>query len=129
MGVHCDFAIDISTLPCGSLPVIIVGHTSCGGVKASIAASEASKGADGSASSTCLSRYLVRLASLATELKENGTVTEQDSDEDFERKLTTANVQRQIENLKKSEVIQRNWTTAKSTLAEGKTCKKVRLHG
>ena len=51
------------------------------------------------------------------------------SPEDFSKRLTTENVRRQIENLVNSEVIQRNWTTGKSTLVEGKVCKKVTLHG
>lgn len=49
--------------------------------------------------------------------------------DEFVRKLTTANVVRQVNNLVNSEVIQRNWKTGESTLVPGKKCVKVKVHG
>lgn len=105
--------------------IVVVGHTSCGGVNAAIGG--CAHGPPAETADTCLGRYLIPLTKLAYQVK---TSAEKElSPEEFQNKLTTANVRQQIENLKNSEVIQRNWTTGKSTVIPGKQCAKVRLHG
>lgn len=105
--------------------VIIVGHTSCGGVSAAIAG--ASSGPPAETAPSSLGRYLVPLTKHAYQIRQESK--EELDPPAFVKKLTTENVKKQLENLKASEVIQRNWTTGESTLVPGKVCKKVRLHG
>lgn len=119
-------------LPPKKITVVVVGHTSCGGVSASIAAAAAAAADPTLASTpppTSLGRYLVPLVRLAAELRANEYVGPDTTKDEFVRKLTTANVERQVQNLVKSEVIQRNWTTGESTLVPGKKCVKVKIHG
>ncbi|CAO1629757.1 unnamed protein product [Sympodiomycopsis kandeliae] len=122
---NSNAALTFAVEALGIEDIIVVGHTSCGGVNAAI--SGCAHGPPSATASTSLGRYLIPLTQLAHDLK---TASQKElSPEEFQSKLTTANVKRQIENLKNSEVIKRNWSTGESTLIPGKVCTKVRLHG
>lgn len=123
-----DAALTFAIEALGVEDIIVVGHTSCGGINA--AAAGAASGPPAETAPSSLGRYLIPLTKLAYSLR--SALPNGGADVDaaaFQKKLTTENVKKQLENLKQSEVIQRNWTSGKSTLVEGKVCKKVTLHG
>lgn len=114
-----------------ALSVILVGHTSCGGVLASLSCAK-----DVSAEtlpSPELDRFLKPLIKLCAKtrkemgFKDGEEVSEEDSAK-LVRKATEANVKAQVEKVAASKIIQANWAGKKSAFpGEPKT--KVQIHG
>lgn len=100
--------------------VIIVGHTSCGGVLASIS------GAKGDAlpQSDALKRYLTPLVTLCKGVIEK----EPGSSEEILKRATYENVKAQVNNVVNSKVVQANWAGKRSAF-EGAPKAKIHVHG
>ncbi|KAL9937283.1 hypothetical protein V8E36_003692 [Tilletia maclaganii] len=102
--------------------VVVVGHTSCGGMSAATAAATT-----GSLPYGALGRYLTSLVELAKELKANEEAAKLEHD-DFIRLLTEESVKRTMQKIAKSDVIQDNWAGKTSPLSN-KVMNKVTMHG
>ncbi|CAD7063798.1 unnamed protein product [Tilletia caries] len=91
--------------------IIVVGHTSCGGMIA--ATNVATKG---EAPGGALGRYLTPLVELAKSLKENEEAAKLE-DADFVRLLTEESVKRSMRLIAASDIIQDNWAGKVSPLS------------
>ncbi|KDN53330.1 carbonic anhydrase [Tilletiaria anomala UBC 951] len=103
--------------------VVVVGHTSCGGVNAAIAA--ASSAADGKKTESPLSRYLTPLVQLAGRVQ---TECSSLSGPELANQVLEASVKQQVENVVQTDVIQSNWKGEVSPLSN-KVMSKVAVHG
>lgn len=103
--------------------VVVVGHTSCGGVLAAIAG--AAKGPPAETSDSPLFRHLTPLTKLAYRVSQENPGLEGAA---LVEKVTAESVKEQIENIVATDVIQDNWAGKESPLS-GKVMKKVDVHG
>ena len=94
-----------------STPVVLVGHSNCGGAAACY---DAACAGPAGAPSDSLGRWLAPLVDLATSLN----LADSDRPSAL-AKLVDANVRKQVENLAASDVMQNAWAAGKS----------VRVHG
>lgn len=104
--------------------ILVVGHSSCGGVMASIASAEkppTPEALEGSA----LLRHLVPLFDLTK--KVIGANPELKGDE-LAKKVVVESVKLQIDNIVSTNIIKDNWSEVKSPLS-GKVMNKVQVHG
>ena len=104
--------------------VVVVGHTSCGGVNAAIAGTEAPPSNEALEFSALL-RHLVPLTQVATKVvKQNPDL----KGEALAEKVIYESVKLQVENIVSTNIIQDNWKEVPSPLS-GKVMKKVQVHG
>lgn len=113
--------------------VIVVGHTSCGGVAAAV--NQAIKEQDEDhelPSSSALTRHLTPLTGLARYLRvrvrERNLMSAESMQDHLVPLLTEASVRRQIQNIVDHPVIQDNWNQKVSPL-NGKVNPRVTIHG
>ena len=113
--------------------VIVVGHTSCGGVTAAV--NQAIKEQDEDhelPSSSALTRHLAPLTGLARYLRvrvrERNLMSAESMQDHLVPLLTGASVRRQIQNIVEHPVIQDNWNQKVSPL-NGKVNPRVTIHG
>lgn len=117
-------------LPISSSPtplVVIVGHESCGGVAASLAAARSAGETSPPSPEGALQRHLSPLVKLAQSVvldPENKDL----SDAELVQKITEASVISQMKNVAETDVLERNWKGEKSPLS-GKVMEKVTVHG
>ncbi|KAK0546647.1 hypothetical protein OC846_001380 [Tilletia horrida] len=102
--------------------VVVVGHTSCGGMIAATGVADS-----GSAPGGALGRYLTPLVKLAKSLKENPEAAKLEQ-ADFVRLLTEESVKQSMRNIAATDVIKDNWAGKPSPLS-GKVMKKITIHG
>ncbi|KAK0522712.1 hypothetical protein OC835_006484 [Tilletia horrida] len=91
--------------------VVVVGHTSCGGMIAATGAA-----ATGAAPGGALGRYLTPLVGLAKKLKENEEAAKLEQPE-FVRLLTEESVKQSMRHIASTEVIKDNWAGKASPLS------------
>lgn len=108
------------------LPVIIVGHTTCGGINAAIAGSSAPISSDPAPSA--LGRYLTPLVRLARSVSEDAQSEGSISPTDLARRVTEENIKQQMRNVLLTECLRANWKGEKAGLS-GKVMQKVCVHG
>ncbi|UZJ51105.1 hypothetical protein CBS101457_000425 [Exobasidium rhododendri] len=128
-----DSAMSVLTYAVEALGVeyiVIVGHTSCGGVLASLASA---KDVSTPLPSPELERFLKPLVDLCTSVrKELGIKEGEEPSAELQatllRKATEANVQAQVEKVVASKIVQSNWA-GKNLSFPGKPKHKVKVHG
>ncbi|PWN49377.1 carbonic anhydrase [Violaceomyces palustris] len=121
-----DNAISVLTYAVQALGVehvVVVGHTSCGGVNAAIAGSEIP--IPEVPASTALFRHLTPLTKLAFDVKKENPGLE---GAELAAKVTEASVKRQMKNIIETDVIKGNWSGEVSPLSN-KVMNKVTVHG
>ena len=108
-----------------SIPVVVVGHTKCGGAAASLAAvkagSEPTRTLHDYPASNPLNKWLTPLTKLGISLKSKLTST---SDDQALQLLIEENVKKQVDEISKTCVIKEAWKNE----VEGKG-RAVRVHG
>ncbi|KAJ1031893.1 hypothetical protein NDA13_002277 [Ustilago tritici] len=104
--------------------VVVVGHTSCGGVNAAIAGAGAPASQDALQSSALL-RHLVPLTQVAKRVIDANPGLEET---ELAQKIIYQSVKLQIDNIVSTDVIQDNWKGLTSPLS-GKVMNKVTIHG
>ena len=104
--------------------VVVVGHTSCGGVNAAIAGAGAPASQDALQSSALL-RHLVPLTQVAKRVLDANPGLEET---ELAQKIIYQSVKLQIDNIVSTDVIQDNWKGLTSPLS-GKVMNKVTIHG
>ncbi|KAJ1030438.1 hypothetical protein NDA16_001347 [Ustilago loliicola] len=104
--------------------VVVVGHTSCGGVNAAIAGANAPPSQEALQSSALL-RHLVPLTQVAKKVVDaNPDLPE----EELAQKVIYESVKLQVDNIVSTNIIQDNWKGVTSSLS-GKVMNKVQVHG
>ncbi|KAI3627973.1 carbonic anhydrase [Malassezia furfur] len=135
--LHDDSAVSALTFAVQALGVehiIVVGHTSCGGVAAAVkqVLRERDESISEVTQSTALTRHLTPLTDLARylyiKLHERHTMDEAQLQERLMRLVTEASVRRQIQNIVDHPVVQDNWRQKVSPL-NGKVNPRVTIHG
>ncbi|ETS63458.1 hypothetical protein PaG_01743 [Moesziomyces aphidis] len=104
--------------------VVVVGHTSCGGVLAAIAGASAPPSKDALESSALL-RHLVPLTQVAKKVTEANPELQ---GAELADKVIYESVKLQVENIVSTNIIQDNWKGVTSPLS-GKVMNKVQVHG
>lgn len=134
---HDDSAVSALTFAVQALGVehvIVVGHTSCGGVAAAVrqALREQDEAYAEPVASTALYRHLTPLTDLARYLRvkvsERNIWSEETMQEHLIPLLTEASVRKQMQNIVDHPVIQDNWNQKVSPL-NGKVNPRVTIHG
>lgn len=111
-------------------PVVVVGHTSCGGVLASLGCA---KDPATPLPSPELSRFLKPLVGLCSSVRsemglKDGEEPSEEMQADLLRKATEANVKAQVANVAASKIIQANWA-GKNSAFPGQSKYKIKVHG
>ena len=108
-----------------AIPVVVVGHTKCGGATASLAAvkagSEATRTLQDLPATDPLNQWLTPLTTLGISLKSKLTSK---SDDEALQFLIEENVKKQVDEICRTSIIKEAWKNE----VEGKG-KKVRVHG
>lgn len=104
--------------------IVIVGHTSCGGVHAACVAASSSDTESGVDNSP-LSRYLSPLSNLARKIRREHPEVDEHR---WSQLVTEASVADQVANVAASPVVQANWRGVPSPIT-GKVTPKVTVHG
>lgn len=110
--------------------VIIVGHTSCGGVLASLSGAKGDVLPD----SKSLQRYLTPLVNLCGSVRDSMGLGQGQEPKDTDaqdallKKATEENVKAQVRKVADSKVIQANWS-GKRTAFPGEPKAKIQIHG
>lgn len=133
---HDDGAMSALTFAVQALGVehvIVVGHTSCGGVATAVQQVLQEQADDFEPMPvSALTRHLNPLFDLARYLRarvrERHTMSEAEMKEKLQPLLTEASVRRQIQNIVESSVVQDNWNQKPSPLS-GKVNPRVTVHG
>ncbi|WFD29350.1 carbonic anhydrase [Malassezia sp. CBS 17886] len=113
--------------------IIVVGHTSCGGVAAAVQQVIREQADDAEMpKSTALTRHLAPLTELArflrVKVRERHTLDESEMQTRLVTLLTEASVRKQIQNIVDHPVVQDNWNQQASPLS-GKVNPRVTVHG
>ncbi|CEH13644.1 Predicted carbonic anhydrase involved in protection against oxidative damage [Ceraceosorus bombacis] len=103
--------------------IVVVGHTSCGGVAASLQCAASKQDLP----SAPLARYLTPLISLADKIRASPEAQGL-SEAELVQLITERSVKQQMENIVESDVIKANWAGKKSAFP-GEASKKVEVHG
>ncbi|SJX60233.1 related to carbonic anhydrase [Sporisorium reilianum f. sp. reilianum] len=104
--------------------VVVVGHTSCGGVNAAIAGASAPPSQEALESSALL-RHLVPLTQVAKKVVDANPGL---PDAELAQKVIYESVKLQVNNIVSTSIIQDNWNGVTSPLS-GKVMNKVQVHG
>ncbi|CDW94534.1 hypothetical protein [Sporisorium scitamineum] len=104
--------------------VVVVGHTSCGGVNAAIAGASAPPSQEALESSALL-RHLVPLTQVAKKVVDTNPGLE---GSELAQKVVYESVKLQVENIVSTSIIQDNWKGVTSPLS-GQVMNKVQVHG
>lgn len=104
--------------------VVVVGHSSCGGVIASIAGTSSPPTQEALQSSALL-RHLVPLQEVA---KKVVAANPDLKGKELEEKVVAESVKLQVDNIVSTDIIKDNWNGVKSPLS-GKVMNKVQVHG
>ncbi|EPQ32323.1 uncharacterized protein PFL1_00519 [Pseudozyma flocculosa PF-1] len=121
---NANSVLEFAVQALGVEHVVVVGHTSCGGVIAAINGSSNGPPPD-EAAATPLFRHLTPLTKLAYRVAQaNPGVT----GAELNALVTRESVREQVDNVVKSATIQSNWKEETSPLS-GKVMKKVQVHG
>lgn len=135
--LHDDSAVSALTFAVQALGVehiIVVGHTSCGGVQAAVkqVISEQDEKYPEPKANTALNRHLTPLTDLARYLRvkvhERHTWDENTMQKHLVPLLAEASVRKQIQNISEHPVVQDNWNQKVSPL-NGKVNPRVTIHG
>lgn len=134
--LHDDSAVSALTFAVQALGVehvIVVGHTSCGGVAAAVKQALKEQEDDYEPPpSSALARHLSSLTELAryfrVRVRERNIMSGKSMQERLVPLLTEASVRRQIQNIVEHPVIQDNWNQRVSPL-NGKVNPRVTIHG
>ncbi|PWZ02874.1 carbonic anhydrase [Testicularia cyperi] len=122
-----DNALSVLTFAVQALGIehiVVVGHTSCGGINAAIAGA-ANPPAKEALDSSPLLRHLVPLTQIAQEVVKTNPGLQ---GSELAEKVVRASVQTQVDNICSTEVIKDNWSGVTSPLS-GKVMNKVTVHG
>ncbi|TKY90425.1 hypothetical protein EX895_000423 [Sporisorium graminicola] len=104
--------------------VVVVGHTSCGGVNAAIAATSAPPSQEALQSSALL-RHLVPLTQVAKKVVDANPGLQ---GPELAEKVVYESVKLQVDNIVSTSIIQDNWKGVTSPLS-GQVMNKVQVHG
>nr|CDI51144.1 related to carbonic anhydrase [Melanopsichium pennsylvanicum 4] len=104
--------------------VVVVGHTSCGGVNAAIAGASAPPSEEALQSSALL-RHLVPLTQVAKKVVDANPGAEE---AELAQKVIYESVKLQVQNIVSTNIIQDNWKGITSPLS-GTVMNKVQVHG
>lgn len=104
--------------------VVVVGHTSCGGVNAAIAGASSPPSKEALESSALL-RHLVPLTQIAQKVVSANAGLE---GPELAQKVIYESVKLQVDNIVSTNIIQDNWKGVTSPLS-GKVMNKVQVHG
>ncbi|WFD42608.1 carbonic anhydrase [Malassezia psittaci] len=135
--LHDDSAVSALTFAVQALGVehiIVVGHTSCGGVAAAVkqVMREQNEETSDLLPNTALNRHLTPLIGLARysyiKLHERQSMDDAELQDRLMRLVTEASVRQQIQNIADHPVVQDNWSEKESPL-NGKVNPRVTLHG
>lgn len=135
--LHDDSAVSALTFAVQALGVehiIVVGHTSCGGVVAAVkqVLREQDENYSEMPANTALTRHLSPLTDLSRylymKLHERHSMEQQEINDRLVRLVTEASVRKQIQNIVEHPVVQDNWNQKVSPL-NGKVNPRVSIHG
>ena len=104
--------------------VVVVGHTSCGGVDAAIAGAS-SPPSEEALQSSALLRHLVPLTRIAKKVVDANPGLQESK---LAEKIVYESVKLQVDNIVSTNVIQENWKGVPSPLS-GQVMNKVQVHG